>query len=117
MAYDEALAQRVRDMLGDNPDITERKMFGGIAFMLSGNMAVGVRQEDLMVRVDPIDHEQALAQPGARQADMAGARQADMGSRPMKGWLLVGPDATAEDSGLEEWIARGLDFAVGLPPK
>jgi TfoX/Sxy family transcriptional regulator of competence genes len=109
VAYDEALAQRVRDMLGDNPDITERKMFGGIAFMLSGNMAVGVRQEDLMVRVDPIDHEQALAQPGARQADM--------GSRPMKGWLLVGPDATAEDSGLEEWIARGLDFAVGLPPK
>lgn len=109
MAYDEALAQRVREMLGDNPEITQRKMFGGIAFMLSGNMAVGVSKSDLMVRVDPMNHEHELAQPGARQADMGG--------RPMKGWILVGPEATAEDSGLEEWIARGLDFAGGLPPK
>ena len=109
MAYDEALAQRVREILGDNPEISERKMFGGIAFMLSGNMAVGVRQEDLMVRVDPMNHEQALAQPGIRPADM--------GSRPMKGWILVGPEVTAEDSGLREWIDQGLDFAGSLPPK
>jgi TfoX/Sxy family transcriptional regulator of competence genes len=109
VAYDEALAARVREALAENPDITERQMFGGIAFMLSGNMAVGVRNEDLMVRVDAEDHDHVLALPGARQADMGG--------RPMKGWILVAPNATAEDSDLAEWVARGLDFAGTLPAK
>jgi TfoX/Sxy family transcriptional regulator of competence genes len=109
MAYDEALASRVREALGDNPEISERKMFGGIAFMLSGNMAVGVRKDDLMVRIDPGDHDEALAQPGVRISDMSG--------RPMKGWILVAPEATEADTDLERWVEAGLDFAGSLPPK
>jgi TfoX/Sxy family transcriptional regulator of competence genes len=109
MAYDEALAARVQEVLGDNPEISGRKMFGGIAFMLSGTMAVGVSGDELMVRIDPEDQEQALTQPGVRPFDMTG--------RPMKGWILVGPDAIPEDSDLEGWISMGLDFAGSLPPK
>lgn len=109
MAFDEALAARVREALSENADISERQMFGGIAFMLSGNMAVGVSKEDLMVRIDPDDQEEALAHPGVRPFDMTG--------RPMKGWILVAPDATGEDSELAQWITRGLDFAGSLPPK
>jgi TfoX/Sxy family transcriptional regulator of competence genes len=109
VAYDEALAARVREAVAGNPDITERQMFGGIAFMLSGNMAVGVSKEDLMVRIDPEDQEEALTRSGVRPFDMTG--------RPMKGWILVAPDATAEDPDLAEWITWGLDFAGTLPPK
>ena len=109
MAYDEALASRVRESLSDNPEITERKMFGGVAFMLSGNMAVGVSKDDLMVRIDPDDQDEALAQPGIRVFDMTG--------RPMKGWILVSPDATENDAGLRKWVETGLDFAGSLPPK
>ena len=110
MAYDDALASRVRESLGDNPDITERKMFGGIAFMLSGNMAVGVSKDDLMVRIDPDDQDDALAQPGVRVFDMTGRR-------PMKGWILVAPEATEDDDALLRWVDAGLDFAGSLPPK
>jgi TfoX/Sxy family transcriptional regulator of competence genes len=109
MAYDETLAARVQEVLGDNPEISERKMFGGIAFMFSGHMAVGVSGEELMVRIDPDDQDAALARPGVRPFDMTG--------RPMKGWILVGPDAIAEDTDLDDWITRGLDFAGTLPPK
>ena len=109
MAYDEALASRVRETLGENPEITERKMFGGIAFMLSGNMAVGVSKDDLMVRIDPEDQDAALAQSGVRVFDMTG--------RPMKGWILVAPEATADDAALLRWVEAGLDFAGSLPPK
>ncbi|HEU5113355.1 MAG TPA: TfoX/Sxy family protein [Acidimicrobiia bacterium] len=109
MAYDEALAHRVREKLSDNPEISERKMFGGIGFMLSGNMAVGVSKDELMVRIDPDDHDEALAQPGVRISEMGG--------RPMKGWILVAPEVTEEDSGLRRWIQAGLDFAGSLPPK
>jgi TfoX/Sxy family transcriptional regulator of competence genes len=109
MAYDEALASRVRETLGEIPEITERKMFGGIAFMLSGNMAVGVSKDDLMVRIDPDDQDQALAQSGVRVFDMTG--------RPMKGWILVAPEATEDDAALLRWIEAGLDFAGSLPPK
>lgn len=109
MAYDEGLATRVREALGDSPEISERKMFGGIAFLLSGNLAVGVSKEDLMVRIDPDDQERALAESGVRPFDMTG--------RPMKGWILVGPEATADDAGLHEWVTAGLDFAGTLPPK
>ena len=109
MAYDEALASRVRETLGDNPEISERQMFGGIAFMLSGNMAVGVNKDDLMVRIDPDDHDEALAQPGVRVFDMTG--------RPMKGWILVAPEATEDDTDLQRWVEAGLDFAGSLPPK
>jgi TfoX/Sxy family transcriptional regulator of competence genes len=109
MAYDEALASRVRETLGDNPEISERKMFGGIAFMLSGNMAVGVSKDDLMVRIDPDDQEEALAQRGVRVFDMTG--------RPMKGWILVAPEATEDDADLLRWVEAGLDFAGSLPAK
>ncbi len=109
MAYDEALAGRVRDVLGDNPEITERKMFGGIAFMLAGNMAVGVSKDDLMVRIDPDDQDDAISQPGVKVFDMSG--------RPMKGWILVAPDVTEEEAGLRKWVDAGLDFAGSLPPK
>lgn len=109
MAYDEALASRVRETLSENPEITERKMFGGIAFMLSGNMAVGVSKDDLMVRIDPDDQDDALAQPGVRVFDMTG--------RPMKGWILVASEATEEDTDLLTWVEAGLDFAGSLPPK
>ena len=109
MAYDEALAERIRGQLAGHPAITERKMFGGIAFMLGGNMAVGVSGPDLMVRVDPADHDALLGQDEVRVFDLSG--------RSMKGWILVGPAATDTETRLGEWIDRGLDFAGSLPPK
>ena len=82
MAYDEGLAQRIRERLGAEPGVTEKRMFGGIAFLLHGNMAVGVSGDDLMVRVGPDRTDAALARPGTRLFDMTG--------RPMRGWILVG---------------------------
>ena len=109
MAYDTALASRVRDLLGENPEITEREIFGGIAFLLSGNMAVGVSRDELMVRIDPDDYDEALAMTGVRAFDMTG--------RPMRGWILVAPEATAELADLQQWVETGFDFAATLPPK
>jgi len=109
MAYDETLAERIRDQLATHPAVTERKMFGGIAFMLAGNMAVGVSKEELMVRVDPEEHESLLEQPGVREFDLSG--------RPMRGWILVAPSKTTSDDGLARWIERGIGFAATLPPK
>ena len=104
MAYDEALAQRVRDQLAGVPGLAERKMFGGLAFMIGGNMALGVRDDELMVRLDPGAVEDALAQPHTRQSYM--------GERPMKGIVLV-----SQDADLGAWIARGAEHARRLPPK
>ncbi len=109
MPYDEALAERVREFLADNPEIVEKKRFGGIAFMLSGNMAVGVSRDELMVRVGEDGHTEALSQDGVRVFDLSG--------REMKGWILVGSEAIAENADLTEWIEAGLDFASSLPPK
>ncbi len=109
MAYDEHLAERVRALLADREALTERKMFGGIAFMLGGNMVAGVIREDLVVRLGPEGYEDALDEPGAREFDLTG--------RPMTGWLLVGPEATAEDEALRAWVERGAAFASSLPPK
>ena len=109
MAYDEALAERTRDVLGRRSDVDERKMFGGIAFLVAGNMACGVMGDDLMVRMAPADAETLEAAPGARRFDMGG--------RPMKGWLLVAPEVTADDGELERWVSRGEAFAASLPPK
>jgi hypothetical protein len=109
MAYDEVLAARVRELLEGNPDISERKMFGGIAFLLAGNMSVGVSKDELMVRIDPEDQEAALDSPGVRPFDMSG--------RQMKGWILVGSNGITEDADLETWVSVGLDFAGTLPPK
>jgi len=109
MAYDEALAERVREQLAAEPAISEKAMFGGLAFLLEGNMAVGLSGDELMVRVGPDASDDALARPHTRPFDMTG--------RPMKGWILVAPEGVAEDDDLAAWVARGVDFARSLPPK
>ncbi|MEV1084472.1 TfoX/Sxy family protein [Streptomyces sp. NPDC050211] len=109
MAYDEGLAERIRGHLGPDPEVTEKKMFGGLAFLHRGNMAVGVSGDDLMVRVGPDATEAALARPGTRVFDMTG--------RPMRGWILVDGSALAEDADLGAWVDQGHAFAASLPPK
>ena len=109
MAYDETLADRVRETLASRSDLTERKMFGGIAFMLHGNMAVGVIGEDLMVRLDPADAEEALAEPHIRPMDFTG--------KPSKGMIYVDPGGTEADAYLASWVEAGAAFAESLPPK
>lgn len=109
MAYDEGLAERIRARLGDDPGISEKRMFGGLAFLCEGNMAVGVTGDELMVRVGPDAADAALARPGARVFDMTG--------RPMRGWVVVAASALAEDTELEAWIDQGRAFAASLPPK
>ena len=109
MAYDEGLAERVRERLAGEAGLQEKAMFGGIAFMLDGNMSVGVSREDLMVRVGPDGTDDALAQPHARLFDMTG--------RPMRGWILVAPEGVEDDEDLAAWVARGVAYARSLPPK
>jgi TfoX/Sxy family transcriptional regulator of competence genes len=109
MAYDEELAARVRSVLAGRSNLTERKMFGGIGFMLAGNMATGVSGDDLIVRLDPEEGERALDEPGVRMFDKTG--------RPMTGWVLVARAGTGTDDGLRQWVDRGAAFAESLPPK
>ena len=109
MAFDEELADRVRNLLAVRPEISERKMFGGIAFMVAGNMACGVLGEDLIVRLDEEESEKALAEDGVRPFDFTG--------KPMKNIVYVSPERTADDAGLAEWVETGADFAASLPPK
>ncbi len=109
MAYDEGLAQRIREALADDAGLSERRMFGGVAFMLHGNMAVGISGDELMVRVGPDRYDDALAQPHARVFDMTG--------RVMRGWVVVAAEGIADDAALGEWVQRGADYARSLPPK
>jgi TfoX/Sxy family transcriptional regulator of competence genes len=109
MAFDEELASRIRDVLAPRAELTERKMFGGIAFMIGGNMAVGVIEDDLMVRLDPADAEQALSEPHTRPMDFTG--------RPMKGMVFVDSAGTAGEEELASWVDAGADFAASLPAK
>lgn len=109
MAYDEALAERVRALIADRDDIGERRMFGGLSFMLGGNMCCGVLGDELMVRVEPDETETLLAEPHARRFDMTG--------RPMTGWLVVGAAGVADDAALARWVGRGVAFAASLPAK
>jgi TfoX/Sxy family transcriptional regulator of competence genes len=109
MAFDEALADRVRDLLAPRAELSERKMFGGIAFMIGGNMAVGVIGDDLMVRLEPADAERALAEPNTRPMDFTG--------KPMKGMVFVDSAGTDADDDLASWVDAGADFAASLPPK
>jgi TfoX/Sxy family transcriptional regulator of competence genes len=109
MAYDEQLAERVRAAIGIDPAVGERKMFGGLAFMLNGNMACGVMADELMVRVGPDAWEEYVALPHAREMDFTG--------RSMRGMVYVGSDGLAEDDDLARWVGRGTDFASSLPPK
>ncbi|MDX6226139.1 MAG: hypothetical protein QOE64_2515 [Frankiales bacterium] len=108
MAYDEALAERLRDELGD--EVTEKKMFGGVGFLVAGNMAVGVSSGgELIVRADPADYEGFAQEPGARPFEIGG--------RGMKGWLLIDPTTLADHADLVRWIDRGTSYAGSLPPK
>lgn len=109
MAYDEAVAEEIRIRIGSHPGLTERKMFGGIAFMVNGNMAVGVSGTDLMVRVGEDGHDEAVSRPGARIFDLS--------ARPMRGWVVVTPDGFPDEESLAGWIDQGVAFAEGLPPK
>ena len=109
MAYDEGLAQRLREVLGDRPDMLEKKMFGGVGVMLDGNMACGVHGDRLIVRVGPERYETALSRPHVGEFDITG--------RPMRGWITVGPGGYDSDDDLAEWVQRGVDFALTLLPK
>lgn len=108
MAYNLKLAERIRSELDGVPCV-EKKMFGGVGFLLNGNMACGVNKDDLMVRVDPEKHNTLLKKPHARAFDLTG--------KPMKGWLLVAANGVKTDKQLSAWVKEGVDFALTLPPK
>lgn len=110
VAYDDDLADRIRGALGRQP-VTERKMFGGLAFLVAGNMSVAASgQGGLLVRVDPDDMDALLAEPGAAEFDMGGRG-------PMKGWLRVSADAVRDDDALARWVQRAVTYARSLPAK
>ena len=110
MSYNEALAARVRGLLAKRPGITEKKMFGGVGFLLNGNMCCGVHGEELIVRLAPENTESALAEPHTRIFDLSG--------RPMKnGWILVQPPGLKDDKALSRWVRVGAEFASTLPKK
>lgn len=109
MAYDEGLAQRVRECIAERADVTEKKMFGGLCFLVGGNMAAGIVGEELMLRVGPEAYAECLARPHAREMDFTG--------RALKGMVYVGVDGLSEDAELASWVARGVDYAASLPVK
>jgi TfoX/Sxy family transcriptional regulator of competence genes len=109
MAFDEQLADRIRVLTRDRLDIAERKMFGGLAFLVRGHMCCGIVGSDLMVRVGPDGYEQALASAHVRPMDFTG--------RPSKGMVYVAPAGIRTASALREWIERGIRFSESLPVK
>ena len=109
MGYSEELARRVRLELATRTSFSERKMFGGIAFMVNGNMCCGVIREELMVRVGPAAYAEALNEPYARPMDLTG--------KPMKGMVYVAPAGVAHMAELGAWVERALAFVQRLPPK
>lgn len=108
MAYNERLAERLRASLSRRKGIEEKKMFGGVGFLLNGNMLVGVWKDSLIVRLDPTDGEDALREPHVKPFDITG--------RPMKGWILVTSDGLGEDK-LRGWVGRAVKFVSALPSK
>jgi TfoX/Sxy family transcriptional regulator of competence genes len=109
MGFDQGLAERVRAQLAGIPGLTERRMFGGLSFLVDGNLCVGVLGDELMARVGPAATEAALARPGSRLFDMGG--------RPMKGWVNVRSEVLEADDVLAGWVADALAFVRTLPPK
>ena len=109
MAYDESVAQRVRAELDGLPGLVEKKMFGGVGFIVQGNMAVGVHDNDLIVRVGAAQYAETLAKPHVKVFDMTGL--------PMQGWVLVSSDGIEAEEDLKHWIEQGVTFALSLPPK
>ena len=110
MAYDEELADRIRFIIGMGAEVVEKKMFGGLAFLAGGHMAVAASgQGGLLARVDPAETAALLTEPGVERMQMGG--------RSMDGWLRVDPSAVDDDADLRRWVERGLDYARSLPPK
>jgi TfoX/Sxy family transcriptional regulator of competence genes len=110
MAYDEALAQRIRELVAGERGVQEQKMFGGLAFLVNGNMSVAASgQGGLLVRVDPDESDELVRQPGVETMVMRG--------RPMAGWLRVDADAVRTKKQLGAWVTRGVGFARSLPAK
>ena len=112
MAYDEELAERVRNVISARAGVSEKRMFGSLCFLVGGNLAVCARKQgELLVRLDPEDATRAAAEGGVRIAEMGPRR------RRMKGWVFVSPERTAEDEDLAGWVDAGADFAASLPAK
>jgi hypothetical protein len=109
MPYDTLLAARLRAAIGPLPELQEMHMFGGIGFLVNGNMACGVHKDRLIVRVGPDAYAQALTRPHTRAFDLTG--------RPMSGWVFVEPSGCATQGTLQAWVEQGLAFARSLPPK
>jgi TfoX/Sxy family transcriptional regulator of competence genes len=110
MAYDEAVAERIREQLGDEPNLTEQKMFGGLAFLIGGNMAVAASgQGGLLVRADPNQSDTLVAETSARLMEMRG--------RQMRGWLRVDAGDVKSKRELAKWVELGATYARSLPPK
>lgn len=110
MAYEEDLANRIRELIAGDPDVTEKRMFGGLAFLVGGNMSVAASgQGGLMVRVDPAQTDALVTEPHARPFEMRG--------RAMQGWLRVDTGGVRTERQLEPWVRRGVAYARSLPPK
>ena len=110
MAYDEDLADRIRELIAGEHDVTEKKMFGGLAFLVGGNMSVAASgQGGLMVRVDPQDTDTLLTEPHARPFEMRG--------RELRGWLRVDAEGVRTERQLDPWVRRGVAYARSLPYK
>jgi hypothetical protein len=109
MAYDAGLAQRVREILEEQLGINEKKMFGGVCYLLYGNMACGILDDNLIVRVGPEKYDDFLKLPNTRKFDITG--------KAMKGWVMVSYNGHKSDKDLLAWVQRGVNFALSLPPK
>ena len=109
MGYSEGLASRIREILAEGGDVEERKMFGGLAFMVGGHMACGVIRDDLMLRLGPDGAGQALEEPHVRPMDFTG--------RPMKGYVYVATPGLRTEAKLRRWVGLARDFVQTLPPK
>ena len=110
MAYDEELADRIRELVLVEPGLSERRMFGGIAFLVNGHLAVSASgRGGLLLRVDPSDADILLGEPGVEPFEMRG--------RPMRGWLRIAPEAADDEAALRRWVSVGIDFARSLPTK
>jgi TfoX/Sxy family transcriptional regulator of competence genes len=109
MAYDEGLAERIRGVLDEQPGVSERRMFGGIAFLVEGHMSVGIVQDKLMVRVGPESYDRVLRERHAHRMDFTG--------RPMKGFVYVVPSGYESDADLQRWVNLGVAYVTTLPAK
>jgi len=109
MVYDKGLMHRVEEILQDTSGFSHKKMFGGICFLLNGNMVCGIIKEDLIVRVGKAKYEHSLSLPHTRVFDIT--------RRPMTGWVMVSSKGYESDKDLQKWIQRGVDIALSLPPK